>query len=553
MVILQFNKFIRNKWAWGAVAVLFCVMFVGSDIVANLAGGGGEVEGAGRLGGKEVGYAEFSAFAADERINDRNATEAKSSAEINRAAWEACAAFRTAKDAGVEVTDARLAQAVESMFSAQGGFDFDRYAMMVQSNLGLTPEAFEAYLRRQMTVREGVDRALLGSAVWASPMEVDQLVADMTDVFTVRVASFKQDKKAADAVKLDEAGLKTWYEANTNSLALPERVKIRFVKFDATRTNVLARMTVTEDDMRDYYDANGDRYPSSDTNDVNGVKKFEAVKGDIEKELRRIEAVNFFETNLNIRVYGDVKKLESGKSRLDAIAAADKLPLQTSGWFSLDGRHVEGFMVRAASVLPGAKNFAEVVAELDPSVEDLRYGIVTSDRAVWLIEKSETSPAHLPTFEESRGKIDAAALRDAKADAFKKTVEAVAAKGAAAVLAEKDVTTNLTFSVADLSRNAFKDQAAVVRAASKLKKGGVSEFTLTGTGRAILVVCEDRVPGDAAKAVMMRAQLRDQAVFAQQRDIVADWPKWNLARLDLQTTPATAVEAESDADDEAAE
>ncbi len=553
MVILQFNKFIRNKWAWGAVAVLFCVMFVGSDIVANLAGGSGPVAGAGRLGGEEVEFSEFNAFVSDERINARNSVETKSSAEINRAAWEACAAVRTAEAAGIEITDARLAQAIEGMFAAQGGFDFQRYSMMLQMNLGLTPEAFEAYLRRQMTVRDGIDRTMLGTAVWASPMEVDQLVADMTDVFTVRVAGFRQDKAAADAVKLDEAGLKKWYDANTNSIALPDRVKIRFVKFDATRPDVLARMTVTEDDMRDYYDANGDKYPSADTNDVDGVKKFDVVKGEIEKELRRIEAVNFFETNLNLRVYGDEGTFEKGKSRLEAIAAAEKLPVQTSGWFSLDGRHVEGFMIRSSAVLPGARNLLEVVAELDPSVEDLRYGIVTSDRAVWLVEKTGTSPAHLPTFAESRGKIDAAALRDAKADAFRREVEAIAAKGVDAVLATKDVTTNLTFVVTDLKPNTFKDQMSVVRAATKLKKGGISGFTLTGTGRAILVVCGDRIPGDAAKAVMMRSQLRDQAAFAQQRDIAAKWQPWNLDRLALETTPATAIVSETDEDADSAE
>ncbi len=545
MVILQFNKFIRNKWAWGAVAVLFCVMFVGSDIVANLAGGGGTVTGAGKLGGEDVESAEFGAFVADEQQNNRNSAEAKTAAEINLAAWEACAAVRTAKAAGVEISDAQLAQAIEGMFAGQGGFDFQRYQMMVQMNLGLTPEAFEAYLRRQMTVREGLDRALLSSGVWASPMEVDQLVADMTDTFTVRVASFKQDPKKAAAVKLDEAGLKTWYEANTNSLALPERVKIRFVKFDATKPEILAKMSVTEDDLRDYYDANSDKYPSSDTNDVNGVKKFEVVRGEIEKELRQIEAVTYFETNLNLRVYADEKSFEKGKSRLDVIAAADKLKVETSKWFALDGRYVEGFMTYASAILPGAQNFLEVVAELDSSVEDLRYGIVSSDKAVWLIERAETSPAHLPTFKEAREKIVVPAQRDAKADAFKKEIEAIAAKGVAAVLATKDVTTNITFTVTDLQRNVFKDQSAVVRAATKLKKGEVSEFTLTGTGRAILVVCENRVPGDAAKAVMMRAQLRDQATFLAQRDLSAKWPKWNLDRLGLETTDATSIVSES--------
>ena len=105
-------------------------------------------------------------------------------------------------------------------------------------------------------------------------MELDQAIADMTDVFTVKVARFTQDKKAADAVKLDDAGLRKWYVDNTNSLALPERTKIRYLKFDATDAKVLAKMNVSENDLRDRYDATTDKYTTTDTNGVETVKKF---------------------------------------------------------------------------------------------------------------------------------------------------------------------------------------------------------------------------------------------------------------------------------------
>ncbi len=543
MVIQKFNKVIRNKWVWGVIATLFCVMFVGSDILANFMEAGSDaIAGAGQLGGQKVTLEEFRTYLGDEQFNNRNAVEAPTPQEMNQRAWKELAAVRVAEASGVVISNDQLAQSIEAMFAPQGDFDFERYRMLLQMNLGVTPEVFEAYLRRQMTVREGVDRTLLGTAAWASPMEVNQIVSDMTDTFTVRVASFKQDPAEAAAVMVDEAALKSWYEENKASIDLPELTKIRFVKFDAANPEVLAKMTVTEDDMRDYYDANSDQYPSSDTNNVAGVKAFEEVRGDIEKKLRQIEAVNFFETNLNVRVYGNLA-VANGTSRLEAIATEDNLPVQTSAWFTVDGRYVEGFMTYASAVLPGAKNFLEVVAELDPTVEDLRYGIVSSANAVWLIEKAETQPAHMPTFEESKGKIDAAVLRDAKAKAFKTKVEAIAQQGKDAILATPEVSTNLTFTVTDLARNTFKDQTAVVRAARMLKKGEVSDFTLTGTGRAILVVCEDRVPGDAAKAVLMRTQAREQATLPLYRTVVSQWPDWNLKRLNLQTTDATSIEA----------
>ncbi len=547
MVIQKFNKVIRNKWAWGAIAILFCAMFVGADIVGNLVGGGATSVSAGQLGGEDVSLEAFQPYYQDVQINSRNTVERPSQAQMNLRAWEELAAVRTAEAAGVVIGDAQLAQTIEAMFAAQGGFNFDLYRAMLQTNLGLTPEVFEAYLRRQMIVREGLERTLLGTAVWASPMEVNALVGSLTDKFSVRVASFTQNKEDADKVTVDDAALKAWYDKNVDSLALPERIRVSYVKFDATNPEVLAKMTVTEDDLRDYYDANSDQYPSSDTNNVAGVKAFDEVRADIEKKLRQIEAINYFETNLNQRVYGALATTEA-QSRLAAIAAADQLTVQTSPYFSLEGRVIEGFMVYPSQVLPGAKNFTEVVAELDPTIEDLRYGIVASDKAVWLIEKAETSPAHTPTFEESKGKIDAAALRDAKADAFKATVEAVKAQGVEAVLATPNVSTNLTFAVCDLKQGAFPNQAAVVRATGKLKKGEISDFTLTGTGRAILVVCDDRTAGDAAQAVLMRTQARDQSTLALYRMISADWKDWNLKRLSLQTTAATSIVEEDSAE-----
>ena len=202
-------------------------------------------------------------------------------------------------------------------------------------------------------------------------------------------------------------------------------------------------------------------------------------------------------------------------------------------------------MKRASQICPGAQNFAEIIAELDSSSEDLRYGIVTSDRAVWLVEKAETSAKHVPTFEEAKDAIRPRALRDAKADAFKAAVEAVAKGGAKAVEAVKGISTNITFCVSDLRNGgaSFENQMAVARAAMKLKKGEVSEFTLTGTGKAILVVCEDRVAGDAAKAMVLRSQVRDDLAMLQLRQIPESWKKWNLERIGFETGEISSVES----------
>ena len=545
MVILQFNKLIRNKWIWGVFAIAISLFFAFDFLVADLNDktsdqAGGE---AGTLAGEAVKAKDFLAIAEDVRGFGRNRDWKRNAGEVNRTAWENYAALVVAGKDGLEATDAEVQAMIrrDPSFQQNGQFSFALYQNLLREN-SIVPERFEEYLKRRSTLMR-IGQAVLGSAAWASPMELDQAIAGMTDSFTVKVARFNQDKKAADAVKLDDAALRKWYDDNTNSLALPERIKIRFVKFDASNKEKLAQMKVTEEEIRDRFDVTADKYVTKDTNGVESVKKFDqltkAEKDGIENDLRRIALVQCYETNLNQRAYA--VKAAKGSSRLDEIAKEDGLKVETSDWFSLEGGYQEGFMRYSGSICPGAQGFNEAVAELDPSSEDLRYAVISSERAVWLVEKAETSPKHLPTFAEAKDVIRPRALRAAKADAFKATVEAIAKQGAKAVLATKDVSTNLTFTVSDLKQGDFPDQMAVARAAMNLRKGEVSEFTLTSTGRALLVVCEDRKPGDAAKAMVLRSQVQNDVQMLQLRQIPEAWQKWNLERMGFEPGEISAT------------
>ena len=547
MVILQFNKLIRNKWLWGVFAIIVGGAFAFDFLVDDLLRDGRREtneSGVGTLGGKTVSSAEFHAITEEVRGFGQNRDWRRSSAEVNREAWETSALLEVARRNGIEATDSEVAQAIrgDKSFQQNGQFSFAMYQALLREN-GLSPERFEEFLKRRLTAMKVAGSVLSGSAVWASPMEIEQAVADVTDSYTVRVARFKQDKAEADEVKLDDEGLKKWYEENSKSLELPERIKLRMVRFDAAASNALAAVTVTEDDLRDHYDVTVDKYTTTDTNGVETVKKFEDVRAEVEKEVRLIESVQCLGTNLASRVYG-VKAAE-GKSRLDEIAAEAGLKVETSDWFALDGDYKDGFMKRASQICPGAQSFEEVVAELDSSSEDLRYGVVASDKEVWLVEKAETSEAHVPTFEEAKEIVRPRALTAAKADAFKAKVEAIAKKGAKAVLESGDVSTNITFVVCDAKAGDFPDQNAVMGATMKLRKGEVSDFVQTGVGRALLVVCEDRVPGDAAKAQIWKLQVRSEVESLQRRQIPDTWKKWNLDCLGFEPGEgASVVDAE---------
>ncbi len=536
MVILQFNKLIRNKWVWGAFAVVVSAAFCFDDLFRGGRDDARPSTSAGKLAGIEVGVDEFGAFRQETLGFGRSSSDTRSDNEINAETWKAIAADRVAKESGIAVSDAQLENAILSQFAYRGGFNYEQYKAELAQNFSITPERYETALRHIIARNQGVHNLLAGSGVFVSPMELDVMVADATDTFDVRVARFTQSGEKSAAVKVDDEGLKKWYDDNVRKLALPERIKIRYVRFNAADTNVLARMTVTEDEMRDMYDSTVDKYTSTDTNGVETVKPFDEVKDQIEKDLRLIAAVEYYTTNLQQRAYADFAEGEDKTvSRLDKIAAEEGATVAESDWFAIDGAFVEGFMRRIESIAPGAKDFAQVVAELDPQIPDLRYGVVASERAVWLIERSALSEAHTPSFEEAKGNIGTRALRDARQDALKAEVEEIAKGGVDAVLATANVSTNLVFSLYDLQNGAFPDQTVVARAATKLKKGEISEFVSTGIGRGLLVVCMDRKPGEALAAIQVREDLRRQAAMAQMRDLVVKWDDANLARMQLET------------------
>ena len=539
MVIHQFNKLIRNKWVWSAFVIIVSLAFCFDGLFSTREEPKQTSTGLGTLDGEEISARQFEAC--QEMISPRGQATDEDAATINHKAWQTYAALKTAADNGLAVSDRRLADYIRMAFSANGGFSSAQYEDYVRNVLKLTPEKFEERMRMSMLLNGGVRGLLVGSSVWVSPMELSQHVTDLTDTLTVRVARFSQTKEEADAVTVDEVALKAWYEKNKESLALPERQRLRIAAFDAKRADILAKVTVTDEEMHDYYDANSEKWETTDTNGVKTVKAYEDVKGEVEKALRQIEAVEYFVTNLQRRAYADLAPGEDPKtSRLAAIAQAEGGKITESPWFTLSNKYVANFMSPRSQVLPGARNFEDEVAQLDPASADFRYGIISSDRWVWLVERIEESPAHTPDFNEAKSKIGDRALTDARREALEAKVNALVAKGAAAVLATPSVSTNMVFSVADLKAGTFEDQAKIVQAARQLTKDGVSKFVPTVAGQGFVVVCVNREPGNLISRSMREADVRDALSMRQVNGIYENWLDANLKRLDYQPTAQTS-------------
>ena len=546
MVIQQFNKLIRNKWVWGAFAVVVSAAFCFDDMFRG--GGSGEIDNnCGTIGGKPFDADLFRTAVKVNRglesmaIDRGSRVKPVSAYEMNHRVWVSYALAETAQANGIAVSDKELSASIVNQFGANS-FDSARYREILTQSLGVTVKDYERVMRRNLEGSYAAN-SLLSAVVWGSPMETELALADKTDKFTVRVAEFAQTKEEADAVKMDEAALKQWYDENSAKLALPELVKIRYVAFDATATNVQARMTVTEDDLRDLYDVSLQKYTSVDTNGVETVKKFEEVRDEIEKDLRLKLALDFFVTNLNDRAFAGLADGVAAASRVDKIAKEEGQPVKESDWFSAgdDFFMLEGFAVHPGMVLPGVKynDLIAAVRQLDPSSDFERYSVVASDRMVYLLERSQRAPAHTPSFDEAKGKIGKRALADAKTARFKAKVEEVTLKGFDAVLAASGNATNITFT-ADTAPGSFPNQYKVVEAAKKLKKGEISGFIRLGADKAIVVACVDRVKDEGSLASLSADESIERVVCAKAAEqLYSLWPESNLKKLGYTTSVET--------------
>lgn len=558
MVIQKFNKLIRNKWIWGAFAVAISAFFAFDFLVADIGRKDeNKSDRAGTIGGEPVDLKKMEVFRQESSNFGKSHYDSET---LDRMAREKYAENLVVEKNGLTVANDELKawlSAIPAFRDQSGAFSYDQYKAILAQQ-GMTPEQFELNMRHQM--EGGRIGAVLQGAAWASPNEREHVVACLSDEVTVRVASFELDKKEADAVTVDDYG---WYTNNTESLKLPERVMVRYVRFDAT--NSPAYKAVTDADVAAFYDeltnavvaANqsmesvADEYKKyvTETNDVSEAKPFDSIKAMIRLDLRKPRV----EDALESYVESWTADLSGRRKTIDELAAAAGLSVVTSGYFAVSSfsalnKYQQKFLKSTGAYFRGAREseVLDEVSRLDPESPEYWFGIVTSTVGTgsgWIFERVDLQPeGYLPTFEEAKDVLHEYALADRQAEVFKQKVEAIAEQGPAAVLATEKVSTNIVIKAAQVGQlppELAKFQNSLVAAAINLYPGdtreSVSEFTLPQGGsdrtHAILVVCTDRVQGDPADREKAAAQASGMVNGAEMQRLGQSWREWNLKRL----------------------
>lgn len=589
MVILKFNKLIRNKWVWSVFALIVTIAFVAPNGCLYGSDSRRSAEAFNKLPKIDFnpGLYEQSDYLVRAGILDFVGLSRFFDESKVESVWKVYAALAAFDEAGLEVPDQVLAERIKviPMFAdpKTAKFDPQFYADAVNKNFRLTVHQFEQYFRLALKLEMGISAAISDQSRLCSAA-MEQECYDFSDKFTVRVATFTEDKGAAEKVKVSPEQIGGYYNDNKASFAFPDRYKVRYVKLNPLASNLLAKVTVTDEQIKTRYEENKESglYDVASTNDTVSVKPLEEVRDRIVVDLKNEAARASLEEEIASTMPEDSEKDKTVKF-LDELAAKKNLTVKTSDWFAFGGNNnLSGFVKPVQFEFPNID-----VAEFRDKVRNLSdtdLNIVSTANALWIFQSAGVSEAFEPEFDKTtktfrvprfddddetaevknetpaekaaqaefdkkmKALVGPKALESARAEAFKKTVESVIEKGADAVLKSANVSTNFVFQPCaftkqrpfgwenrynewDFSKAGFPNASKIVPASRKLVKGGVSDFILLSKGRAAVVVCQDRVPGSAKdyeEGMEFARGIEMMSRYNTLSDLISKWLDWNL-------------------------
>lgn len=156
-------------------------------------------------------------------------------------------------------SDAALARtlqgipAIASLRKADGSLDADGYRALLAAQ-GMTPEGYEASLRRDMSLGQVVGNVM--NTALATPVVVNAAMDAFLQRREIQVAQFMA-KDFVGQVKVSDEDLKAYYQAHLAKFQQSEQAKVEYVVLDLK--TVRDGIELNESDLQTYYKENAAR------------------------------------------------------------------------------------------------------------------------------------------------------------------------------------------------------------------------------------------------------------------------------------------------------
>jgi len=291
---------------------------------------------------------------------------------------------------GYRVTQAQINKAVtsEPAFQLDGKFD-PRAARVALAQAGLTEEGYVNERRESLEVGQ-LDQGIELSE-FLTPAELEQVYSLVNQQRELRYAVLPADHFSA-AVKIDDAKIKAWYDAHPNDYLTPESVKLKFaqLRLDALTPQV----TVKPEDLQAFYDKVKNRYSEAEKRHAHHILIAVTDQKDAKADAAALAKAKDIEAQLKQgKDFGELAK----KFSADPGSAAQGGDLGWADKTAFVGPFTDALFAMQAGQIS------------DPVKTQYGYHIIKLD---------EIRPAHVRTFDEVRGELEAEYRRDQAGELF---------------------------------------------------------------------------------------------------------------------------------------
>jgi peptidyl-prolyl cis-trans isomerase D len=428
-------------------------------------------------------------------------------------------AFQAARQ-GFRASDEELAAAIQGMLPTlfEGGKFVGReaYAQML-SQMNLTPQRFEADIRKQIAMTKLESLAVEGVVV--TPAEVEQEFRLRNEKVKLSYVALTTEKVKSE-IKVADQEIEEFFKRMAASYTIPQ--KRSYAIYSIEEEKIRQTVQVSEQDLRRAYDSRRDRWQTPERVRVRHIllKTTDKPPAEVEKIKKRAE-----DLLKQIKGGADFAELAKKNSE-DAGSAVKGGDLD----FITRGQTVPEFEKAAFSLKPGEVS-----------------GVITTMYGFHILRVESRENARTRSFDEVKGELSAEVARSTVYDRMQSAADqlrAALAKSPAEV--EKVVQAN-AITVAKAEKVGAGDPLPEVgvnaqfnEAVANLPVGGVTQPVTIGTNKIVVAQVTAIEPARPAKLEEVREQVRNGILAQRAQELVQKKMKAAFEKVkagaDLATT-----------------
>ncbi|AOT09427.1 peptidylprolyl isomerase [Pseudoalteromonas luteoviolacea] len=291
-----------------------------------------------------------------------------------------------AQELGLRVSDEQIKQAIFEMpyFQIGGQFSNDRYLQLIRQ-MNFQPDDFREYLREEMT-RNQLVSAIAGSD-FALDSEVKQTLTLQQQTRNVDYLVLDKEKLKSQ-VSVTESEIKDYYDLNQDQFMSPELVALNYIELKASDIELVD--PITDEQVRAYYDENQAQYLEEERRRVSHI---------LIESIENPESAQAKAQELYSQLQGGADFAELAKTHSDDVASGE-----LGGdldWIERDMMDPE--FEAAAFALTNVGDYSSVVE---------------SEFGFHIIQLTDLQAQEVKAFEELASELRAELEQNAKIDAF---------------------------------------------------------------------------------------------------------------------------------------